>query len=70
MAIDGRTDVHHADEVRQCLRVWNGEPEWASDPELAAAVVSHVGIYDMLRTELDPNGSFNTTEYGSVKDAA
>ena len=27
-----------------------------------------VGIYDMVRTELDPNGSFNTTEYGSVKD--
>jgi hypothetical protein len=37
VAIDGRTDVHHADEVRQSLRVWNGEPEWASDPELAAA---------------------------------
>jgi prolyl oligopeptidase len=30
--------------------------------------VSLVGIYDMLRVELDPNGSFNTTEYGSVKD--
>jgi prolyl oligopeptidase len=31
-------------------------------------VVSHVGIYDMLRVELDPNGSFNTTEFGTVKD--
>jgi len=30
--------------------------------------VSLVGIYDMLRVELDPNGSFNTTEYGSVKN--
>jgi len=39
-------------------------------PELARAVVSHVGIYDMLRVELDPNGAFNTTEYGSVKDEA
>ncbi len=39
-------------------------------PELAAAVVSHVGVYDLLRAELDPNGAFNTTEYGSVKDAA
>src|SRR5207247_7393303 len=29
----------------------------------------HVGIYDMLRVELDPNGSFNVTEFGSVKDA-
>ncbi|HKE96233.1 MAG TPA: prolyl oligopeptidase family serine peptidase [Povalibacter sp.] len=39
-------------------------------PDLAHAVVSHVGIYDMLRVELDPNGSFNTTEFGSVKDPA
>jgi prolyl oligopeptidase len=37
-------------------------------PDLFRAVVSHVGIYDMLRVELDPNGLFNTTEYGSVKD--
>jgi len=28
-------------------------------PDLAHAVVSHVGIYDMLRIELDPNGQFN-----------
>jgi prolyl oligopeptidase len=38
-------------------------------PKLAHAVVSMVGIYDMLRVELDPNGAFNTTEFGSVKDA-
>lgn len=38
-------------------------------PDLFRAVVSLVGIYDMLRVELDPNGSFNTTEYGSVKNA-
>jgi prolyl oligopeptidase len=37
-------------------------------PELFRAVVSHVGIYDMLRVELDPNGSFNIPEFGSVKD--
>jgi len=37
-------------------------------PELFRAVVSQVGLYDMLRAELDPNGLFNTTEYGSVKD--
>lgn len=37
-------------------------------PDLARAVVSHVGIYDMLRVELDPNGAFNVTEFGSVKD--
>ncbi len=37
-------------------------------PELFRAVVSAVGIYDMLRVELDPNGLFNTTEFGSVKN--
>jgi len=36
-------------------------------PELFKAVVSHVGIYDMLRVELDPNGVFNVPEVGSVK---
>ena len=37
-------------------------------PELFRAVVSLVGIYDMLRVELDANGLFNTTEFGSVQD--
>jgi prolyl oligopeptidase len=37
-------------------------------PDLFRAVVSFVGIYDMLRVELDPNGEFNTTEFGTVKD--
>ena len=39
-------------------------------PELFAAVTSLVGYYDMLRIELEPNGAFNTTEYGTVKDPA
>jgi prolyl oligopeptidase len=29
-----------------------------------------VGIYDMVRSELNPNGAFNTTEYGTVKNKA
>src|SRR5215472_11550822 len=37
-------------------------------PEMFRAVVSVVGIYDMLRAELDPHGQFNITEYGTVKD--
>lgn len=37
-------------------------------PNLAKAVVSSVGIYDMLRVELSPNGAFNITEFGTVKD--
>ncbi len=39
-------------------------------PELFRAVASSVGLYDMLRVELDPNGAFNVTEFGSVKDKA
>lgn len=35
-------------------------------PTLMKAVVSHVGIYDMLRVELSPNGAFNITEFGTV----
>jgi prolyl oligopeptidase len=31
-------------------------------PELFRAVVARVGIYDMLRVEVGPNGEFNTTE--------
>jgi prolyl oligopeptidase len=37
-------------------------------PGLFRAVVSLVGIYDMMRVELDPNGAFNTTEFGSVRN--
>ncbi len=36
-------------------------------PDLMRAVVSQVGIYDMLRVELAPNGAFNVTEFGTVK---
>ena len=39
-------------------------------PEHFRAVVSSVGIYDMLRTETSANGAFNVTEYGSVTDGA
>lgn len=39
-------------------------------PDLVRAVVSHVGIYDMLRVELSANGEFNITEFGTVKNPA
>src|SRR5262249_51128300 len=42
--------------------------ELVQHPELFAAVVAHVGLYDMLRVELHPNGAFNVTEFGTVKD--
>ncbi|MFL5344761.1 MAG: prolyl oligopeptidase family serine peptidase [Hyalangium sp.] len=37
-------------------------------PEMYGVVVARVGIYDMLRVETTPNGQFNVTEYGTVKD--
>ena len=37
-------------------------------PELCRAVVASVGIYDMLRVELSPNGAFNIPEFGTVRD--
>jgi len=40
------------------------------NPELYRAVVSAVGIYDLLRVELTPNGAFNTPEFGTVTDPA
>ena len=40
------------------------------DHGLARAVIAHVGICDMLRVDLDPNGAFNVTEFGTVKDPA
>ncbi|MFH1679291.1 MAG: prolyl oligopeptidase family serine peptidase, partial [Candidatus Eisenbacteria bacterium] len=40
----------------------------ALEPDAAAAVVSHVGIADAIRSEFSPNGEFNITEFGTVKD--
>lgn len=37
-------------------------------PNLFRAVVCQKGVLDMLRVELDPNGEFNVTEFGTVKD--
>jgi len=37
-------------------------------PDLFRAVVAYVGVYDMLRFELDPNGVFNVPEFGSVSN--
>lgn len=35
---------------------------------MCKACASAVGIYDMLRVELSPNGAFNVTEFGTVRD--
>jgi len=39
-------------------------------PDKVAAVMGAVGIYDMIRVELSPNGAFNVTEFGTVEDEA
>jgi prolyl oligopeptidase len=44
--------------------------ELTQHPQIARVVLTFVGIYDMLRVELDPNGTFNVTEFGTVKDPA
>lgn len=38
------------------------------NPSVYRAVVSHVGVYDLLREELTPNGFYNVPEFGTVKD--
>src|SRR5438067_849392 len=37
-------------------------------PDLMRAAVSQVGIYDMLRVELAPNGAFNVPRFGPGKE--
>jgi prolyl oligopeptidase len=44
--------------------------EITQHPGLAHTVISAVGIYDMVRWENDPNGAFNASEFGTVKDPA
>ncbi len=39
--------------------------ELTQHPESFKAVVSFVGIYDMIRNELFPNGQYNISEYGT-----
>ncbi|MDE2150086.1 MAG: S9 family peptidase [Gammaproteobacteria bacterium] len=42
--------------------------ELTQHPRAFGAVVSFVGIYDMLRAQLWPNGRYNISEYGTVND--
>jgi len=67
--------IHAGYTCREKLAIFGGSnggllmgATFTQHPDLCAAVVSSVGIYDMLRVELSPNGAFNVTEYGTVKD--
>jgi prolyl oligopeptidase len=44
--------------------------ELTQHPEAFRAVVSFVGIYDMVRHETFPNGAFNVPEFGTTADSA
>ena len=37
VAMDGRSNLHGDERCERSLATWSGMPEWASDPELAAA---------------------------------
>ena len=37
-------------------------------PDIARAVVAAVPVLDMLHVEQDPNGTYNVTEFGTVRD--
>ena len=37
VSIDGRSNLHDANRVRKSADVWNGKPDWDTDPELSAA---------------------------------
>ncbi len=37
VSIDGRNQVHDVNRLRHYAEVWNGMPNWASDPELSSA---------------------------------
>lgn len=56
VSIDGRTNIYDVDRVNHSVMVWNGQPEWASDPELSAAGVvvaqRSLALTQLLR--LDP----------------
>jgi hypothetical protein len=55
VAIDGRTNVHGDDRIREFYNLWTGKPGWASDPELARAnlvITPRVSaIASLLRTD-------------------
>ena len=40
----------------------------AQHPKDFQASISHVGIYDAVRSELSPNGAFNIPEFGTVEN--
>ena len=55
VSIDGRTNVHDVNRTKRSIRVWNGMPGWASDPELSASRLviaeKYVPLTQLLRMD-------------------
>src|ERR1700722_11875879 len=55
VSIDGRANVHGDERVAHYYAVWNGRPEWASDPELSQANIvlarSEAPLTSLLRLD-------------------
>jgi prolyl oligopeptidase len=66
----GYGDAHHVGIVGGSAGGFLMGLALTRDPQRYRAVVSAVGIYDLLRIERTPNGAFNTPEFGTVKDRA
>jgi hypothetical protein len=68
VSIDGRTYVHSTDYLLHTLRIWDAEPGWEQDPELAAAGFV-VGARPMpLSTALKSDPRFSLAYEDAVSD--
>jgi len=51
VSIDGRSNIHNADELRQNFDVWKGRPNWSHDSHLMASKIV-IGEKDFALTQL------------------
>jgi prolyl oligopeptidase len=70
LARNGYGDAHHLGIIGGSAGGFLMGLALTRNPALYRAVVSDVGIYDLLRVELTPNGAYNTPEFGTVKNPA
>jgi len=56
VSIDGRSHIHDAERIRHSIKVWTGQPDWASDTELGAARLviaqKNLPLTQLLRMDL------------------
>ena len=56
VSIDGRSHIHDAEKIKQSIKVWTGQPDWASNSELGAArlVIAQKNLPLTQLLRLDP----------------